>query len=108
MIETASQILPVSFPGFDELWQFRQLLDADRCLRIERLQIVADMAVNVFVIVAVRKITQLPIETLVARICLSARAPAVASPIAKTFHEHFHLHAFHDVNRTTFAKGEMV
>ena len=54
--QTFAQVLPVLFPCFHKCGKFLELFDADRSLRVERLQVVADVAVDVFVIVTARQI----------------------------------------------------
>ena len=50
--QAAAEGLPVVFACFDESRQPLELLAADGCLRIEGLQIVAQMTVDIFVVVA--------------------------------------------------------
>src|SRR5262245_12532473 len=71
--------------GGDERIQLLQLLSADGGLDVERLQIVAEMAVYVLVIVAGGQIVQLPAEALTAGVVLAGWAPAVPPPIAERF-----------------------
>ena len=54
---------------------------------VERLQIVAEMGVNVFVVVALRQFAELPVEAFAAGVVLAAGAPAVAAPIAEALDE---------------------
>jgi hypothetical protein len=88
--ERAAEGLPVAFPRLDEIRQLAELRAADGGLDVERLQIVAEMGVNVFVVVAFGQFAKLPAETLVAGVVLAAGAPAIAAPIAEAFHQHFH------------------
>src|SRR5262249_8754050 len=52
--EAIAQSAEIAAPGFDELRQFRKLGQADRGLHVGRLEVVADVRINVFVIVALR------------------------------------------------------
>src|SRR5579863_7530316 len=72
-------------PGGDESVELLELLPADGRLHVERLEIVAKMAVGVLVVVAVRQITELPAEPLAAGVVSPRRAPTIAPPIAKRF-----------------------
>ena len=45
---------PVPFAGFDEGGEFFELLPAYGGLGVERLEVVAEVAINVFVVVALR------------------------------------------------------
>ena len=52
--EAGAEDFPVAFAGFDEGGEFFELLPAYGGLGVERLEVVAEVAVNVFVIVALR------------------------------------------------------
>ena len=106
--QPAAEVFPVLAARFAEGRQFFQLLPADRGLDVERLQVIAEVRVNVFVVVAFGQFAELPAETFAAGVVLAAGAPAIAAPIAETFHQHFELHVAHDVDRAAFAQGEMM
>src|ERR1035437_2397870 len=71
----------------DELREFLELGHAHRGLQIGELQVVADVAVRVLVIVSVRKLAELRLEARAAGILLPRRAPAVAAPVAERLDE---------------------
>ena len=75
-------------PGADEIGQPVQLREGTGCLHVGDLQVVADMAVGVLVIVAVGQVTELPAKALAAGVVASARAVAVATPVAKALGNH--------------------
>ena len=52
-----AQGFPVLFAGLDELRQTLQLHPADRGLGIERFEVVAQVAVGVFMVVTLRQFT---------------------------------------------------
>src|SRR4051812_10791679 len=83
--QAVAQILPVVPAGFAEGGKLLDLLPADGCLNVERLQVIAEVRVNVFVVVAEREFTELPAEAFTAGVVLAARAPAVAAPVAEAF-----------------------
>ena len=85
-----------------------QLRAADGGLRIEGLQVVAEMAVDVFVIVALGQVAEFPAETFAAGIVVSAGAPAVTAPIAEAFHERLERHVAHDIDRAPLAHREVM
>ena len=58
--QSRTKQVPVAFAGFDEGREFLQLLATDGGLRIERLQIVAKMTVDIFVVVTFRELAELP------------------------------------------------
>ena len=106
--QAAAQGFPVAFASFDECRELLELLATDGGLGIEWLQIKTEMAVDVFVIVALGQLTELPAEALVARIVLPARAPAVATPVAETLGVRLERRSSNDAHRATLAHGEMV
>src|SRR5688572_22354578 len=75
----------------DESRELLQLGDADGGLHIGRLQIVADVRVDVLVIVPVRQITKVPVESLATGVFLSGITPAIASPVTERFDDGLHL-----------------
>src|SRR5437660_3113549 len=97
----------VGAPCRHEGVELMELLAADGCLDFERLQIVAKVAVNVFVIVAMRKLPQLPAEALVAGVVLARGAPAIAAPVSKRLGNPFQPAAARK-NGPTFTHGQMV
>ena len=106
--ERGAEIIPVVHARLDERGQFLQLLPTNRGLRVKWLQVVAEVRINVFVIVAFRQFAKLPAETLVAGVVLAAGAPAVAAPVAETLDKHFQFHVAHDVHRAAFAHREVM
>ena len=74
---------PVPFTGFDEDGEFFELLTADGGLWVERLEVVAEVTVNVFVIVALWQFAELPAEAFAAGVVFARGAPAVAAPVAE-------------------------
>ena len=63
--------------------QLFQLRQPDGGLHVGHLQVVADVGVDVFVIVAAGQLAQLPLEALAAGIVFAGFAPAVAAPVAE-------------------------
>src|ERR1700730_11639067 len=56
--------LPVLLAGGNEMWQFFELGDAERRLHVGCLEVVADVGVDVFVVVSGGQFAELPIESL--------------------------------------------
>src|SRR5262245_1199536 len=75
----------VSTPCLDKGVKLAELLPTYRCLDVERLQAVTEMAVDVFVVVAMGQVAQLPVEALIAGVVLAGSAPAIAAPVAEGF-----------------------
>jgi multidrug efflux pump subunit AcrB len=70
--------------GADQtLGQPAQLHAPDGRLHVERLQVVAEVLVNVFVIVALGEFAKLPVEAVAAGVVVATVAPAVAPPVAE-------------------------
>src|SRR5712664_1653420 len=61
----------VAPPSLDETRNFVQLRKTDGCLHVGDLEVVADMRVGVFVVVAERQLAQLPAETFAAGVGLA-------------------------------------
>ena len=80
------QRLKIPAPRFDKLGQLGELRDAHCGLHIGGLQVVADVRIDVLVVVAVRQAAKLPVKPLATRILAPRLTPAIASPIAKRFH----------------------
>ena len=57
---------PVPFAGFDEGGKFFELLTANGSLGIERLEVVTEVTIDVFVIVALWQLAELPTEAFAA------------------------------------------
>src|SRR3569833_1227432 len=75
----------ICLPSLDELRQLFQLRDANRCLHIGQLQVVANMRVRVLVIEAARQFSQLPSKPFPAGVVFPWLAPAITSPVTKRF-----------------------
>ena len=91
----------------DEMVELAQLADAERRLHVADLQIIADMAVGIFVVVALGQIAQPPAEALVAGVVLARRAIAIATPVAETLADLGEQRAVHQ-HRATFAHRDVV
>src|SRR5258708_31216606 len=74
--ETAAEVFPIGFTCFDEGGKFFELLASYGRLWIEWLQVVAEVTINVLVIVTFRQFAQLPAEAFTAGVVHAARAPA--------------------------------
>ncbi len=81
-LQSFQQPAEIAAAGFDEAGQLGDLCQADGGLQIRRLQVVSQVRVDVFVVVAGRQIAQLPTEALAAGVVLAGVAPAVAAPVA--------------------------
>ena len=106
--ETGAEDFPVAFAGFDEGGKFFELLTADGGLGVERLEVVAEVAVDVFVVVAFWQLTKLPAEALAASVVFARSAPTVAAPVAKALGVGFERWMLDDIYRAPFSHCEVV
>ena len=81
----------VAAAGGDEAVELVELGHAHGRLHVGELQVVADVGIDVFVVVAVRQVAELPVEPLAAGVVVPRLAPAVAAPVAEALHELFEL-----------------
>ncbi len=106
--EADAESFPVSLAGLDEGGEFFELLTADGGLRVERLEVVAEVAVDVFVVVAFRQLAKLPAEAFAASVVFAGGAPAVAAPIAETLSVGFKRWVLDDIYSAPLAHREVV
>ena len=89
--ERSRQVAEVLLAAFDERRQLFDLGEPQRRLHIGGLQVVSDVRVSVFVIVAARQAAQLPLEALAAGIIFAGFAPAIAAPVAERLDENLQI-----------------
>src|SRR5882672_7236238 len=106
VVQSAAQILPISDAGLDELGQPLKLNASDGGLDVQRLEIIAQMRIDKFMIVAFRQISKLPFESFAAGIVFAAGTPAIASPIPKTLDDGPEFEAADHVDRASFTECE--
>lgn len=99
---------PVALPGLDEIRQLFELASSDGSLRIERLQVVAKVAVNIFMVVSFGQFSKLPAKPLPAGVILAGSAPTVPAPIAETFGISLEWRPAHDVDGATFPHSQVM
>src|SRR6478735_4534059 len=87
LLERVDQQFEVAAPRLDEAFQMVKLGETDCRLHVGDLQIIADMAVGVFMVISGRKIAKLAAKALAASIVLARCAPAVAAPVAHRFND---------------------
>ena len=107
-IKTGAERFPILLTRFDEGGEFLELLATDGSLGIERLQVIAKVAVNVFVVVALGEFAELPAKAFVAGVVLAGSAPAVASPIAEALGVGLERGFADDVNRPALAHRQVM
>ena len=79
--KSGSQTVKVVSSALHEGREFLDLRAADRCLKVCRFQVIAEMGVYIFVVIAQWKFSVLSVETMSAHIVMSGRADAVAAPV---------------------------
>ncbi len=80
--QTVIDELKVFFPLLDKAGEFFKLSAAYCRLHICWFQVKTEVAVNIFVVISVRKGSMLPCEPPSAGIVLAARTPAIPAPVA--------------------------
>ena len=83
LLESCLQAVVVALAGVDELRELAQLGAADGGLHVGDLEVVTDVAVDVFVVVAMGQRAELLAEAFAAGVVLASGAVAVAAPVAK-------------------------
>ncbi len=107
-VETAAQLFPVSFSGLNKIREALDLHPADGGLDVEGFDVVAEVGVDVLVIISLWKFSKLPLETLATSVVLSGWAPTVAAPIAEGFRVGFERGSANDIHGSAFTHGEVV
>src|SRR5436190_16454223 len=87
IVQSAAEVFPIVNSRLDELGQALKLDAPNGSLDVEWLEIVPQVRVNEFVIVAFREFAKLPIESFPAGVVLAAGAPAIAAPIAEALND---------------------
>ena len=105
--QAVAQVVPVIDAGLDEVGKFFQLNAADGGLDVQGLQIVAEVGINIFVVVAFGQFAELPVKTLATSIVHAPRTPAIATPIAEAFNDGNELQIA-DVDGAAFTESEVV
>ena len=106
--EAGAQIFPIAFSCLDKGRELLELLATNRSLDIQRLQVVAEVAVYVFMIVSPRQLAELPIEALVARVVPARGTPAVPAPIAEAFRISLERRSGDNVDCTAFTQRQVM
>ena len=75
---------------------------------IERLEVVAEVTVDVFVIVALGQLAELPAEALAAGVVFAGGAPAVATPVAEALGVGFERWVLDDIHGAPLAHREVM
>src|SRR5208283_4795414 len=94
--KAVAEAVPVVDAGLDELGEFLELDSADGGLDVEGLEVVAEMGVGEFVVVAFGQFAQLPVEAFAAGVVHAAGAPAVPAPVAKALDDGLEFEALDD------------
>lgn len=106
-LESLFQEGVVVFAGLDELRGLVQLRQAAGGLHVGDFEVVAQVAVGVFVVVAIGQLTQLLAKAFAAGVVFTGLAIAVAAPVAKTLGNNFKLVVF-GKHCAAFAHGDVV
>ena len=107
VFETFFQESEVVLARLDELGGFLQLGQAAGGLHVGDLEVVAQVAVGVFVVVTVGQVPQLLAKTFAAGVVLAGLAITVPAPVTKALGDGFEIVVVGE-HRTTFAHGDVV
>src|SRR5208282_2035423 len=107
VFESRLQIRKISLSCLNECRQLLQLRDSHGSLHVSGFEIIAHMRIDVFVIVAVRQLTELPVKTLAAGVLLAGGTPTIPAPVAKGFDERAQEGLFRQ-DASAFAHGDVV
>ena len=83
VIKAAAKVFPVINASLDELGQTLKLNAANGSLYIEWFEIIAEVGIDVFVVVALGEFAELPVESFAAGILFPWGAVTIAPPIPK-------------------------
>jgi len=108
VIKATAKVFPIINASLDELRQTLKLNAANGSLNIEWFEIIAEVGIDVFVVVALGEFAELPVESFAAGIVFAAGAPAIAAPIAEAFDDGFELDAADYVDCPAFAEREVM
>jgi hypothetical protein len=98
---------PVCFSCLDERGKLFQLGTADGRLHLGRLQVVAEVGVDVLVVVAGRQLAELLGKTLFTGVVPAGGAPAVTTPVTEGFNQPLEGDVI-GVDRPTFTHGHVM
>src|SRR4051794_22841290 len=101
------KMLKIFFSASDKPGQLGDLREPECCLHVGRLHVVADMRVDVLVIVAAGQFAKLPFESLAAGIFFSGSAPAIPAPVAKRVDQYLQAGLIGQ-DGSTFSHGDVV
>src|SRR5712664_4979020 len=85
MLKAIPQIFPIASTCLNEFIQPFKLGEPDRGLHVGNLQIIAEVRVDIFVIISERQFSELPAKPLLASVVLARVAVTIPSPIADRF-----------------------
>lgn len=82
-LQRGAQAVPVVAAALDEGRELLQLLAADGGLHVGDLEVIAKVAVDVLVVVALGQLAELTVKAVAAEVILAGGADAVAAPVAE-------------------------
>ena len=94
-------------PRLNKAWHLPKLLAADGSLKVCHFQVVAEMAVDVLVIVSAGQQPMLAIEAMTAEIIVTGGTDAITPPVPHAFAD-TRKHGIISVDTSTLAHGHMV
>ena len=108
LLESTPQAFPVPFACFHKVGQAFDLDATDGRLDVEGFDVIAEVGIDVFMVVSLGEFAELPLEAFAAGVVLAGGAPAVAAPVTEGFGVGLERCAADDVHRAAFPHGEVV
>ena len=81
--ESCSQAVEVVASALHEGREFLELGTSDGCLEVCGFQVISEMGIYIFVVIAKRKLTVLSVKAVSAEVVMSGRADTVTAPVAE-------------------------
>jgi len=106
--KSGAEVFPVLRPSLDEGGKFPELLAPDGSLGIKGLQVIAKVAVGVFVVISRREFAEIPSEAFAAGIVLARRTPTVTSPVTETLRISFQWRTGNNIHGSSLSHGQVV
>ena len=82
-LQRCTQAIPVVATALNKSREFLKLFTTNSCLHISHFQIITEVAINIFVVVALGQLTKLTIKAVTAEVILTGGTNAITAPIAE-------------------------
>ena len=107
LLEPVIETVEVFSSRGDKSGQFFQLCHTNRRLHVSQFQVVANLRVNVLMVVTIRKPTKLPIKPATASVIMTSRTPTISTPVTQRLNYLAHACSF-CLHTSTFSHRHMM